>query len=314
MTAPTAPTAAPASTGSSGTDDTVVLETAMPAVVDEPSVQSFGPSRRRRLLLQAAWATTLLSALLLGFAVYLTALSPLQEAHYQAAAYRTFRYQLAQATAPVGSAADGKPVAIIDIPKIGLHHVVVVEGTTGRDLMRGPGHRRDTALPGQAGVSVLFGRGASFGSPFGRLSELRVGDQIFVSTGQGQFTYTVNIYGDGTHPVRDPDPDRLVLTTSNSGWIPTSTVLVGARLSGDPQPNPQGRPAQVAADHALAQDIGALAAFQLWGAALLGAVLLATLAVRYWVRRAAYLTFTPILAALLWACYENVAALLPNLY
>ncbi|MCX4747843.1 class E sortase [Kitasatospora sp. NBC_01287] len=295
----------------SSTDDTVVLPVPARPATDDTPVRL--PPRRRRVL-QAAWTATLLSALLLGFVVYLTALSPLQEMHYQAAAYQTFRYQLAQATAPVGAAADGTPVAIVDIPRIGLHHVVVVEGTTGRDLMRGPGHRRDTALPGQAGVAVLFGRGASFGGPFGRLSELRVGDQIFVSTGQGQFTYTVNAYGDGGHPVRDAAPNRLVLTTSDSGWIPTSTVLVGARLDGDPQPNPGGRPAQVPADHALAQDTGALAAAQLWAAALLAAVVAATLAVRYWHRRAAYLAFAPVLAALLWACYENAAALLPNLY
>ncbi|WP_327068135.1 sortase [Kitasatospora sp. NBC_01302] len=309
-----APATAPTDTGAGATDDTVVLERIVPPAGGTEPPPAAGPSPLRRRLLQAAWAATLLAALLLGFAVYLAALSPLQEMHYQAAAYQTFRYQLAQATAPVGTAADGAPVAILDIPRIGLHHAVVVEGTTGRDLMRGPGHRRDTALPGQAGVSVLFGRGASFGSPFGRLSELRAGDRIFVSTGQGRFSYTVNAYGDGGHPVQDAAPDRMVLTTSDSGWIPTGTVQVGARLDGDPQPNPLGRPALSAADHALAQDTGALAAFQLWGAALLGTVLLATLAVRSWHRRAAYLTFAPVLAALLWACYENAAALLPNLY
>ncbi|WP_329565792.1 sortase [Kitasatospora sp. NBC_01266] len=307
----TATTEAPVAAGVSATDDTVVLPTLPERISDDTSDQL--PAGRRRVL-RVGWAATLLAVLLLGFAVFLAVLSPLQEMHYQAAAYQTFRYELSQATAPVGAAVDGEPVAIVDIPKIGLHHAVVVEGTTGRDLMRGPGHRRDTALPGQAGVSVLFGRGAAFNAPFGRLSELRVGDQIFVSTGQGQFTYTVNVYGDSAHPVRDPDPNRLVLTTSNSGWIPTGTVLVGARLAGDPQPNPYGRPAQVAADHALAQDTGALAAFQLWSAALLAAVLAATLAVRYWHRGAAYLTFAPVLAALLWACYENAAALLPNLY
>jgi sortase A len=181
--------------------------------------------------------------------------------------------------------------------------------------MRGPGHRRDTALPGQSGTSVIFGRGTAFGAPFGRISELRVGDTIQVTTGQGQFSFTVNQYGDSTHPVIDKAaPSRLVLTTSNSGWDPNGTVLIGARLDGDPQPNPHGRPAQLAQDHALAQDTGALAALQLWSVALVGAVALATLAVRYWVRRAAYLTFAPVIAALLWSVYENAAALLPNLY
>ncbi|MGF1428949.1 sortase, partial [Kitasatospora sp. LaBMicrA B282] len=304
--------------------DTVVLpqvgESTGQRAAEPPAGASGGASagspgsRGRRWVQQTGWAATLLSLLLLGFAVYLVALSPLQEMHYQAAEYQTFRYQLSQATAPVGPAADGAPVAIVDIPKIGLHHVVVVEGTTGRDLMRGPGLRRDSVLPGQDGVSVLFGRGTAFGGPFGRISELRVGDKISVSTGQGQFSYTVDQYGTGGHPLTDGYPYRLVLTTGNSGWIPTGTVLVGARLDGDPQPDPGRRPALTAADHALAQDTGALAVLQLWSAALLAAVLAVTLAVRRWHRRAAYLAFAPVLAALLWACYENAAALLPNLY
>ncbi|WP_344446867.1 class E sortase, partial [Kitasatospora nipponensis] len=271
-------------------------------------------SARRRRVLQAGWAATLLSGLLLGFALYLAALAPLQEMHYQSLSYRTFRNELANAVAPTGAAPDGDPVALIDIPAIGVRGMVVVEGTSGRDLMRGPGHRRDTALPGQIGTAVLFGRGTFFGAPFSRLSELRVGDKIVATTAQGRFSYTVNVYGDGTHPVRDPAAARLVLTTSGAGLLPTGTVLVGARLDDEPQPNPLGRPAQLPADRALAQDTGALSVLQLWSAALLGAVALVTLAARRWHRRAAYLAGTPVLAALLWACYENAAALLPNLY
>ncbi|WP_223244942.1 sortase domain-bontaining protein, partial [Streptomyces sp. CBMA156] len=214
----------------------------------------------------------------------------------------------------VRAAADGAPVALLDIPAIGLHQAVVVEGTTGRDLMRGPGHRRDTALPGQGGVAVLFGRGATFGAPFADLSRLRVGDKIEATTGQGKFTYTVNVYGDGDHPVVDPARNRLVLVTGDSDWIPGSTVLIGARLEGDPQQNPGGRPATIPYDKALAADKGALATLQLWSLGLLGTVAGALVLARYWRRSAAYLSLAPVAAALLWAVYENAAALLPNLY
>ena len=37
----------------------------------------------------------------------------------------------------------------MQIPAIGLHDVVIVEGTDSGDLRDGPGHRRDTPLPGQ---------------------------------------------------------------------------------------------------------------------------------------------------------------------
>ncbi|WP_329488914.1 class E sortase [Kitasatospora sp. NBC_01246] len=270
------------------------------------------PARRR--FLQGAWAVSLLAALTMGFVGYLFTLSHLQQRHYQSTAYKTFRDQLAKAVAPTGGAADGDPVALLDIPAIGLHGAVVVEGTTGRDLMRGPGHRRDTALPGQSGVAVVFGRGATFGAPFAELSRLRVGDRIEATTGQGRFTYTVNVYGDGDHPISDPVRNRLVLVTGDSDWIPGSTVMIGARLDGDPEVNPGGRPATVPYDKALAADKGALATLQLWSLGLLGAVVAAILLARIWRRSAAWLSIAPVIAAILWAVYENAAALLPNLY
>jgi sortase A len=289
-----------------------VTEPSAPLVEESPARPAVTPARRR--FLQGAWAVSLLAALVLGFVGYLFTLSHVQERHYQSAAYKTFKDQLARAVAPTGSADDGDPVALLDIPAIGLHQAVVVEGTTGRDLMRGPGHRRDTALPGQGGVAVVFGRGATFGAPFAELSKLRVGDKIEATTGQGKYTYTVNVYGDGDHPITDPARNRLVLVTGDSDWIPGSTVMIGARLEGDPDQNPGGRPATVAYDKALAADKGALATLQLWSLGLLGAVVGALLLARYWRPSAVYLSLAPVVGALVWAVYENAAALLPNLY
>ncbi|MFI2608077.1 sortase [Kitasatospora sp. NPDC018619] len=280
-----------------------------PAAPARPAV-----SAGRRRFLQGAWAVSLAAALVLGFVGYLFTLSHIQQRHYQSTAYKTFRDQLARAVAPTGAAADGAPVALLDIPAIGLHQAVVVEGTTGRDLMRGPGHRRDTALPGQRGVAVVFGRGATFGAPFADLSKLRIGDKIEATTGQGRFSYTVNTYGDGDHPIADQATNRMVLVTGDSDWIPGTTVLVGARLDGDPEQNPGRRPATVPYDKALAADKGALATLQLWSLGLLGAVAGAVVLARYWRRSAAYLSLAPVVGALLWAVYENAAALLPNLY
>ncbi|MFE7559225.1 class E sortase [Kitasatospora sp. NPDC057500] len=292
---------------------------AAPAAGKEPkpgggSDGGTGRTAGRTRFLQGAWAVSLLAALTLGFVGYLFTLSHLQQKHFQSTSYKTFRDQLGKATAPTGRAADGAPVALLDIPAIGLHQVVVVEGTTGRDLMKGPGHRRDTALPGQTGVAVLFGRGTTFGAPFGDLAKLRVGDKIEATTGQGRFTYTVNVYGDGDHPIVDPARNRLVLVTGDSDLAPRSTVLVGARLDGDAQPNPGGRPAGTPYDKALAADKSALGALQLWSLALLGAVTAVVVLARYWRRSAAYLSLAPVIGALLWAVYENAAALLPNLY
>ncbi|ROR45856.1 hypothetical protein EDD39_4106 [Kitasatospora cineracea] len=109
-----------------------------------------------------------------------------------------------------------------------------------------------------------------------------------------------------------------MLVTGNSDWTPTSTVLLGARLDGDPEPAGARRPATTPADKVLAADKGALSALQLWSPALLSAVtaavVAAVVAACRWRCAAAYLCFAPVVAALLWSVYENAAALLPNVY
>ena len=68
---------------------------------------------------------------------------------------------------------------------------MVVEGTSCDALRHGPGHERDTRFPGQPGVSILQGRAAAFGGPFGDIDRLRTGDEITVVTGQDTATFRV---------------------------------------------------------------------------------------------------------------------------
>ncbi|MEI7622077.1 MAG: sortase [Actinomycetes bacterium] len=88
----------------------------------------------------------------------------------------------------------GSAVGIVEIGAIGLRQVVV-EGTTASNTMVGPGHVPGTAGPGQPGNSVIVGRTSMYGAPFGDLSKMSVGDQIVVSTTQGQSLYEVTDAG-----------------------------------------------------------------------------------------------------------------------
>ena len=87
----------------------------------------------------------------------------------------------------------------------------------------GPGCRLDTVLPGQPGVSVLVGRRATFGAPFADLDQLRTGDLIVVTTGQGQFTTSSTWCAPATRPTRRSSrcPSRLTLVTSDPAITPT---------------------------------------------------------------------------------------------
>lgn len=179
-------------------------------------------------------------------------LSQLQNTRDQQTAMEQFRYDLANGTAPVSALGGdnkllkpGTSVAILNIPKLGIN-AVVGEGTTSDLTMRGPAHRRDTVLPGQIGVSVIYGRQATYGAVFSGISSLAPGDEITAITGQGEATYSVI----GVRYSGDPLPEaptekegRLTLVSATGfplipAIIPASVVRVDAKLVSEAELTP----------------------------------------------------------------------------
>src|SRR5262245_10200784 len=203
----------------------------VPMPIDEPSGGARHAYHRNNAPLQVAGsALSIAAALLIGLVLHLTAISQLQYQRNQQTAFADFRTELKLATAPVGQfrtefddqgrslperpVEPGSPVAVLHIPAIGLR-TVVVEGTGGDVLRKGPGHRRDTVLPGQAGTSVIMGRRAAYGGPFRDLEVLIPGDVIEATTGQGVHLYVVS----GSRRPGEPEPPpptsgRLTLITA----------------------------------------------------------------------------------------------------
>jgi LPXTG-site transpeptidase (sortase) family protein len=260
-------------------------------------------------------AVTLLAVLVLGFAGYLYFLSGVQEARTQTGLYATLQGELGKAIAPLGSPQPGTAVAVLNVPAIGLHNEVVVEGTSPENLTLGPGHLRDTPLPGQAGVSVLYGRRATFGGPFALVPTMRPGDKITVTTGQGTASYVVKLVGNSRSRILiNPAPNQLMLLTADSSLIPSHYIEVDATLTSTPQPDPGGRPGVSAAEIALGNDSTALILCMAWGMALVLVAVGGTIATTRWSKWPAYMVILPIALAIVWNLYQNFAALLPNLY
>jgi hypothetical protein len=257
----------------------------------------------------------LLVALLLGFLGYLYGLSRLSEQRAQTNLRKTFAHALGQAIAPVGPVAPETPVAALTIARLGLTQAIVVEGTSAQDLTLGPGHRRDTVLPGQAGVSVIYGRRATFGGPFEHLMQLQVGDIIVATTGQGVARYRVSSFGDAAHPPPANSTNRLVLATADSAGWPHESVSVSADLLTAPQPAGALRPAVPADEVSMSSGAdGSVLATLLWSQALLCLSVLVPIAAVRWSSTATYLCAAPVVLASVWNLYENAACLLPNLY
>ncbi len=284
------------------------------------------PRRFRPPLPAAAVAVVRVSLACMGlagwFVIFVLGLSGLQASRDQQLLYAQLREQLALATVPVGGdIAPGTPVALVEAPGIGLR-AVVVEGTSAGDLRSGPGHRRDTPLPGQAGTSVLYGRAAGFGGPFGRLVELRQGDTVTITTGQGSFDYRV----DGVRRAGDVLPEklpagagRLTLVTAEgrswrAGWAPDRVVYVDATLVGAAQPAPSGRPTAVPkAETAMQSDPGALVAVVLWLQLLVAGAAAAAWAQARWGGAQAWLVCVPVVLAAVWGASGAAVQLFPNL-
>jgi sortase A len=253
-------------------------------------------------------------------------LSSVQEQRSQHLLYERFRGAL-DPSSPDGPSIGGKirpgtPVALIDAPVAGMHNVVVVEGTSSADLLAGPGHRRDTPLPGQPGESMLIGRSTTSGAPFRNLYRLARGDLIDVRTGQGDFHYTVTgTLAPNSTPAPIPgDSGLLVMVTSTkSGGFadppPGGLLYVEARLRGSAVTSPSGRPTHVRADEIQGRgETGAWPDAGAWLAALIVASGFAWFLWSRWGILRAWLVAAPILLWVMWELSNSVMGLLPNVY
>ncbi|MEJ5256042.1 sortase [Rhabdothermincola sp.] len=333
-------------------DRQVVVE---PPDRPQQSQEPAGRSRRRvgTKALVAMWA----GALLVSLALVIFAVEPVFQARRQATLLESYRARIERAanessslygvTVPTKAPELGAPIAILEIGDLQVQQVVV-EGATASQTRAGPGHVAGTAAPGQPGNSVVVGRRAGFGGPFGRLHELEPGARILVTTTQGQAVYTVTSVGersvrsvpeadtsspvnaaatgggigtdagvdDGTVTVDElygpTDDDRLTLVTSASSlpWNSDRATIVIAQLEGLPFP-PTPQNGRVDSATGLAGDAAAVPSVLLCLLALASSGVVTVLLYRRASLRAAYLLTAPVLMVLLVVTAEQLARLLP---
>ncbi|MBE1877654.1 sortase [Myceligenerans pegani] len=294
------------------------------------AVAAVGSAPRPKAPRDGRWwagaAIMTVSMLLIAFVGHAALFSAAQHHREQVLAYDELRTSLARATTPVGQldldgdlVEPGAPVALLEIPALGLSEVVA-EGSTSRVLRSGPGHRRDSVMPGQAGTSVILGRQLTYGGPFGGLERLVPGDEIRVTTGQGEHTFQVFNLRRAGDPLPEPlaaGQGRLELMTADGLQLfPSGVLHVDAQLVSEVQPTPTkvlAEPALPAEERAMAGDDGAwyTAFFVLTFFVAAGAALwwLWT----SWGRWHAWLIGVPVLLALGVTCADIVMDALPNL-
>ncbi|WP_228769857.1 sortase [Actinokineospora alba] len=294
-------------------------------VLDGPETTQCPDAAERPLFLLVGQMFAILGAVLLCFVAQLALIGAVKHERDQDRAFTDFRYQLANATAPVAALTEdgrlletGTPVAILEIPRLRLREVVG-EGTSSRSLKSGPGHLRNTPLPGQAGTSVVLGRKAAYGGPFSRISELRTGDAIVVTTGQGEHRYLVQGVrraGDPERPAPGSGAGRLTLITADGPhFLPTDVLRVDARLTSEVVATSGAVPAFAVPENErlMIGDSSALVPVVIW-ALILAVAAVAVVYVRQRVGRwHAWVIGVPLLGTVGVTLADQAAALLPNL-
>ncbi|MFJ2631325.1 sortase [Streptomyces sp. NPDC093221] len=293
-----------------------------PAAVAAPAPRPRRPAARQL----AAGALLALAVLLLGLAANLVVLSGVQHRSAQQDRFDALRASLAEGTVPVGQTdergrllAPGTPLALLEIPRLHLREVVA-EGTSADVLTGGVGHRRDTPLPGQSGSSVLMGRAAAYGGPFGALDRLRPGDTFTVTTGQGRHRFRVL----DARRAGDPAPaqpaaggGRLVLVTADGpAYLPSGVLRVDADLVSKTADTPDAviRPGSLPADEQpMGTSTSELWKLVMWLQALLAASVAAVWAWHRWGRHQTWIVFLPLTAVVGFQVADQVTGLLPNL-
>jgi sortase A len=151
--------------------------------------------------------------------------------------------------------------AVLYIPRLGTTYArTIAEGVSTSDVLDHGwvGHYPGTAMPGQVGNFAVAGHRTTHGAPFHDLATLQVGDDIYIYTADGYYTYVfrgleyVRPTGVG---VLDPVPevtgvsptDRIMTMTSCNPMFSSSERIIGYASMVSWQPISAGVPAAVAA-------------------------------------------------------------------
>lgn len=119
---------------------------------------------------------------------------------------------------------DGEKFAVMRIPRFGSDYAVPMAGGVTRARTLDPigiGHYPGTKMPGEAGNFALAAHRTTWGKPFNRIAELRVGDAIVVETREGWYTYRFR-----TLEYVRPNQVEVLLPVPQAMDVPAGTAYI----------------------------------------------------------------------------------------
>ena len=127
-----------------------------------------------------------------------------------------------------------KVFGLLEIPNISIRQYIV-SGTSENDLQFGPGHYIQTNLPGSGGNVGIAGHRTTYGAPFNRLDQVKIGDEISLSFGSNKYLYIVDeiliVSPDDDYVLYNRGEDRITLTTCHPKYSARQRLVVSGILS-----------------------------------------------------------------------------------
>lgn len=152
---------------------------------------------------------------------------------------------------------DGERFGVMHIPRFGEDYAVPMAGGVSRPVTLdaiGIGHYPDTAMPGEVGNVALAAHRTTYGAPFHRIADLRLGDAIVIETEDGWYTYrfrtleyvqptAVDVLEAVPQVSPTPDGERYLTMTSCSPLYSLAERIVAYSVFDSFQPRADGPPA-----------------------------------------------------------------------
>jgi len=122
----------------------------------------------------------------------------------------------------------------INIPAISSD-LLLIEGSSSKQLKWGAGHVTGTAMPGESGNCAIAGhRNYTFGTYFSRLNELKVGDEIDIDYNGKTYKYSVTdsfvVAPDEVWVLGKTDKPIITLITCHPRGSGTQRLIVRGEL------------------------------------------------------------------------------------
>ena len=129
---------------------------------------------------------------------------------------------------------EGQPFGRLKVPRLGLS-IVMVNGTDGGTLTKGPGRYTGSFLPGEGELIYIAGHRTTYGAPFAHIDSMRPGDRATVELPYATFEYVatrhVIVDGDDLSVLRSNHKELLALQACHPRFFASHRYIVYMKLA-----------------------------------------------------------------------------------